>query len=461
MDKATQSLERSLRQKFVRISFSVVFGVIVLILVVVNGFNYHQVEKKAAELLDIIANNGGVIPLSEQNEGMSGVPREELPETPREEMAEIPLEEMLPPLELPLRPETNQPRQFHILVPLAPNMHEELSFTTRYFTVKFSQTGEVVSVDTTSVNRINVPDAITMAREVYDLGNSNHLEEYFYFQAVPLDTGETMVIFVDVNEDLYYFQSFFYISVCIGTVVLLAVHLLLVCLSRKIVSPIVEAYAGQKKFITDMSHELKTPLAIIKANTEVLELEHGPSSWTVSVHKQVEKLNYLVIRLLSLAKLEEESIKGEPKEFSLSDMVRESGENISVLLSAQGKSLELAIEENINFYGDPVGMVQLLDILLENASKYSPEAGTVSLQLKKEKHSILLVIENQGDKLKKGSYDSWFQRFYREENSRNSDTGGFGLGLSLAKTLVKSQDGKISAYSSDGKTVKIKVEFKV
>ncbi len=281
----------------------------------------------------------------------------------------------------------------------------------------------------------------------------------YYFQRVTKSSGENLLICLDISQDLYFFYSFLMSSAVICGLAVVLVFLLLLLLSKKVVSPIVKTYAKQKSFITDMSHELKTPLAIVKANTQVMELEHGTSSWSKSNHKQIEKLSLLINRLLSLAKLEEET-GGVQVLLSFSNLVEEAGENFYPLVEQEEKELSIQVSPCLNIVADSNAMNQLVDILLENAIKYSTPASVITLSLTQEKHSVVLEVKNEGEHLKKGSYDNWFQRFFREEGSRNSETGGFGLGLSMAKTLVKQQGGKISAYSPEGKTAVLRVEFK-
>lgn len=428
--KSEAKLEQALRQKFVLISISVVFVVLFCIFAGVNGFNFLQVQWKAQALVEIIAENGGTFPRPPSSEG-SGAPQD------------------LPPL-----PDSED---FH--VELIPRIHEESSFVTRFFTVKFLENGEIDKVDTTNINRTSVREAHRLGEQVYQQEDKQGMWEPYYFQEIDLEEGESLVIFLDMSEDLYFFQSFLISSGVICCLAVCFVLLLLLLLSRRVVAPIVESYARQKSFITDMSHELKTPLAIVKANTEVMELEQGVSSWSISNHKQVEKLNSLVNRMLTLAKLEEAD-SGPQEIFSLTQAAQEAGENLRPLVEQEGKELKLDLPKDIKILGNLQDTQHLLEILLENAVKYSSQGSSIFLEIGKEKHNVLLSVWNQGNHLKKGSYDRWFQRFYREEGSRNSETGGFGLGLSMAKRLVKNQGGRITADSPDGLRVRVCVEFK-
>ncbi|MFI3249485.1 MAG: HAMP domain-containing sensor histidine kinase [Eubacteriales bacterium] len=435
MNKKVNHLEFTLRQKFVRLSFSVVFVVLSCIVVVANFVNFLQVELRVEEILAIIANNDGTFPQPHDRE--SGLP-------PLEN------ENGAPPIQ----------HDFENSGIMSDRVLEEAPFTTRFFTVSFTPSGEVGQIDTSRISRINPEQAVAMSRHAYEKEEERGTVDSYRFDSFLTESGATTYIFVDISEDLYFFRSFLIASVIICGISLVCVLVLLHLLSKKAVAPIVETYARQKAFITDMSHELKTPLAIVKANTEVIELEHGSSDWTESSHRQIEKLTLLIHRLLSLAKLEEEVVKGEFETFSLSKLVLESAEQFGVICEQKERRLVLQVQENISFCGEISAMRQLLDILLENAVKYSVENSDVTLRLKQEKQWIILSVMNRGENIEKGNYDKWFERFYREESSRNSETGGFGLGLSAAKRLVKNHGGKVTATSPDGGIVELKVELK-
>ncbi len=468
---AEQRLEQVLRQKFVIISFSVVCAVLLSVSVVANGFTYLQIQWKADELTNIIAENDGVFPLPEnpessenpqRSQGQIGDEAPTPPQNPQQDLAERPAEPMPmnPEEEDPNRPPSQWEREERdpVFGEMHPRIPDEAPFTTRYFTLLYNNENEITHVDTANVQRVTPMEAQNFALSVMAEGKEIGTLEEFHYRKFYVENGEYLLIFVDISQDLYLFHSFCYTSILMVVVTMLGVLSLLIVFSRKAVAPIVESYAKQKTFITDMSHELKTPLAIVKTNTEVMEMEHGTSQWSASTHKQIEKLTMLVNRLLSLAKLEE-SAKGSPREFDFSLMLRETGESMEDFAQLQGKTLEIDIESKILYTGDPQGLRHLLDILLDNALKYSSPESKIILSLKKERNRIHLTVTNAGENLKKGSYHQWFQRFYREESSRNSETGGFGLGLSMAKTITRQHDGKITAFSPDGNIVQIKVEL--
>lgn len=224
--------------------------------------------------------------------------------------------------------------------------------------------------------------------------------------------------------------------------------------------PVEESYERQKRFITDASHEIKTPLTIIDANTEVLEMESGENEWTQSTRNQIKRLSYLTQQMITLSKLDEQNSIFEKSEISLSQLVCESVEMFEATAKTKNKTICARIEEDITFCGDEKAMTQLIGILLDNAIKYSGETSLIEVSLRKKGKKIYFEVCNPADNIPKGNLDILFERFYRMDSSRNSETGGTGIGLSVAKAIVTAHKGKIAAFSPDGASLKVVVEFK-
>ena len=237
---------------------------------------------------------------------------------------------------------------------------------------------------------------------------------------------------------------------------LLAVFLLLLILSKRIVRPVAESYEKQRRFITDAGHELKTPLTIIGADTDLLELDLGENEWLDDIKRQTKRLTGLTQDLIYLARMDEEQPQLQPIEFPLSDMAEELGQSFQNLAAAQSKQFLTEIQPMLSLTGDEKAIRQLMSILLDNAVKYTPEGGRISFALKKEGRSIRLSVSNDtAVPMEKGVLDRLFDRFYRTDQSRNSSTGGYGLGLSIARSIVSAHKGKIRAENSGGNNLTI------
>lgn len=225
--------------------------------------------------------------------------------------------------------------------------------------------------------------------------------------------------------------------------------------SRLAVKPFAESYQKQKRFITDASHEIKTPLTIIDANTEVLNMEYGENEWLKSTSNQVKRLTKLTERLVFLSRMDEEREVLQKTDFSISDAVYEAARSFKAMAKSQNKTLNISVQPNVSYYGDESSIIRLVFLLLENAMKYSDDEGTVSLKFCTNGKNKVLSVKNTVAEIQKGKLDMLFDRFYRIDMSRNSQTGGFGIGLSVAKAIVNAHKGKITAVSSDGKSIEI------
>ena len=234
---------------------------------------------------------------------------------------------------------------------------------------------------------------------------------------------------------------------------MLLVFLLVFFISKIVVKPIADSYEKQKRFITDAGHEIKTPLAIIDANTEVLEMEQGESEWTASIKNQVNRLSSLTERLIFLSKMDEETIIFSMEEFSLSGLISDMAASFQAVAKAQEKVLQLEIEQGVFYYGNESSFRQLLSILIDNAMKYSNPYGNITLSLHQSERKVEFMISNTVDQVPQGNLDRLFERFYRLDSSRNSETGGYGLGLSAAKAIIIAHKGKITAWSANGKLI--------
>lgn len=254
------------------------------------------------------------------------------------------------------------------------------------------------------------------------------------------------------------FRTFLFTVVGVSLIGLLAVLLLLIFLSERIVKPFSENYEKQKQFITDAGHELKTPLTIIDADAEVLEMDIGENEWLADIQMQTKRLAQLTNSLIQLSRMEEQP-QIEKIEFPISDVVEETVETFQALAKTQNKNLSSRIQPMLSLNGDEKAISQLVTILLDNAVKYSDDGGKIEVTLEKQKNLIRLGVFNTADSVPKESLTSQFNRFYRADPSRNSRTGGYGLGLSIASAIVASHKGKIQAATQDEKSLLIVVSL--
>lgn len=334
----------------------------------------------------------------------------------------------------------------------------ELPYESRYFTVFLSDENAVISVNTGKIAAINTSEAIDYARKVIEGGNSEGFTGNYRYKVYCVD-NEFHIIFLDCGRELSSFKTFIINSVCVCAVGLLAVLCLLLFLSARIVKPFSENYEKQKRFITDAGHELKTPLTIIDADAEVLEMDYGENEWLEDIKNQTKRLADLTNDLIFLARMEENQPETEMIEFSLSDIVDETVETFLSLAVTGDKNLMKNIQPMISLCGDEKAVRQLVNILLDNAMKYSDREGDICVTLDKKKNVIRLCVFNTVPYVSKESIVHFFDRFYRADQSRNSQTGGYGLGLAIACAIVNAHKGKITAQTQDEKSLLITVIF--
>lgn len=340
--------------------------------------------------------------------------------------------------------------------PLPPGMSPEAPFETRYFTVTVNAENKVVSADLGRIAAVSRQTAERYAVELYEKGEKEGFKEYYKYRAVEEEEG-IMYVFLDCERELSTFYSFLAMSIFISLSGLSLVFILVLFFSKLAVGPVAESYEKQRQFITDASHEIKTPLTIIDANTEVLELENGENEWTAGIKNQVRRLSALTEKLVFLSRMEEEQTKLQAQEFSFSEAVLEIVQSFEPVAEMKGKDFQAEVPPNLFYYGDEVMLRRMLTLLLDNAVKYSGENGMIRLTLRKTEKHVELVLWNTVPEIRQGNQDILFERFYRPDSSRNSETGGYGIGLSVAKAIVTAHKGKIHARSGDGKSIEFQI----
>lgn len=236
----------------------------------------------------------------------------------------------------------------------------------------------------------------------------------------------------------------------LGIAVLLVVVTLL---TRAILRPVQNAFVRQKQFISDASHELKTPLSVISASTDVLEAEIGANKWLAHIRASNQRMNALVHELLSLARLEQPEKKPAFARFDLSRAVMSAALPFESAAYESGKRFELDIAERLTLVGAEVQIRQLVSILTDNAFKYADEGGLIRLSLTAHGNKKILRVYNTGAGLDPSEYGKIFERFYRSDASRSRDTGGYGLGLAIAKTIVAAHKGHIRIEGESGRWI--------
>ena len=266
-----------------------------------------------------------------------------------------------------------------------------------------------------------------------------------------------LILFLNCQRELDSQHSFEKNSLLISIGVIASVFVLIVLISKRVIAPIQETYIKQKQFITGASHELKTPLAIISSNADVLEMMNGDSKWTQNIHNQVDRLTSLVNSLVVFSRMEEKDTV-ERTRFDLTNALESRIEDFNELANFQKKNIVTDIDSDLYYFGEEASIVQLMDILLENAIKYAPEDSGISVSLKKNRKYAILKVSNKAT-VQKGDLSKVFERFYRLDESRNSAIKGYGIGLSMAQLIAEKHKETIRAYAPEDGIFKIEMRF--
>ena len=229
-------------------------------------------------------------------------------------------------------------------------------------------------------------------------------------------------------------------------------------LSFSVFKPIKDAFRKQKQFISNASHELRTPLAIISANADVLK-QDANNQWLDNIKSQTARMDILVDDMLTLAKIDEGKISVIREKFVISDEVLSTTLPFEALAFEKGKALIVDVQPNVTYTGNKISVNQVLNILIDNAIKHASENGSIIIDFHKEKGKPVLSVSNTGSLVPENQANKVFERFYRGDNSRARETGGSGLGLSIAKSICDANNWKISAKSVLGESMTITIIF--
>lgn len=431
-------MEKRLRQKFVLVAMLSVAAALALILVVINVVNYQSVCRMADDRIEAIIQNGGSFP---------GVFSADGGQADQEEMSDasvVILKELSA---------TYIDCSFDLDKRVADIMDKEAPYDTRYFTVTVDDDGAIVGVDVNHVAATTAQDACAYALQVSVSGAKHGFYGAYRYRVVDVDEG-SLYVFVNCSRELSNFEAFLGASAAIGVGAWLLVLVLVVIFSRIAVRPIVESYRKQQRFITDASHEIKTPLAVIGAANDVLKIEAGESEWTQSIAAQVTRLKSLTERLVFLARMDEDATQFEKTDLDLSELTEYASEPFCAVAESRGKKLVRDLESGLHVQGDISALSQVVELLLDNATHYASDGSEIELALKKRSRGgVTLQVSNAVEAMPEGDLKRLFDRFYRADTSRNSQTGGSGVGLSVAQAIVEAHGGSIRAQALDAHTI--------
>lgn len=393
---------KKLKIRFVATIMIILSLVFLLIIGSINYFNYQSSERQSMALLSALADNDGAIPPA--SPGMPGSGQ-----------------------------------------PLPPDVFER----EKTYSVKVNPATNLFSVNGNT-------DTSQVSTEILDLANqmleknktSGTLNGYRYL-SVDKPYGE-LLVFVDQRISNAMADRLLTTSLIIGSITLFVLFFVSLFLANLMVKPVEEAFEKQKRFISDASHELKTPLAVISVNAEVLEGDIGTNKYLSYIQSESTRMNTLVNNLLTLARLDASKTIGAFTVFDLSHAVESIALTFESTAFEEHKNYALKIAAGLSYRGDANKIKQVVAILIDNAIKHADDDGLVEITLKPVGDKIQLEVFNTGAGIPDDQQDKIFQRFYRYDESRSKATGGYGLGLAIAKSIIDEHQGKIKVSSEIG-----------
>lgn len=325
------------------------------------------------------------------------------------------------------------------------------------FSVLINHYNEVINIYLNRNIIVQQTDIISYVNTALNTGESLGIIGSYAFLIQQKNYGK-IVVFLDISVQQNQTQELLITTVVIGIITVLIFCIIAVILSFWLVKPVKETFDKQKLFISNASHELKTPLAVISANSDVLEGEIGENKWLSYIRTETLRMSELVKELLCLARLDDKSgYKLIMSQFNLSDLVLNTALPFESTIFEMGKHFNVDVEENLLYTGDESSIKHILSILIDNAIKYSKENGDISVKLYNHSGKKVIEVYNTGEGIPNDKLKKVFERFYRQDEVRNSKSGGYGLGLAIAKSTVEAHNGKITVQSEYGEWVKFTV----
>ncbi|MDO4620788.1 MAG: HAMP domain-containing sensor histidine kinase [Lachnospiraceae bacterium] len=329
----------------------------------------------------------------------------------------------------------------------------EYRYSMRYFSVVFQEDQETVSsAQMRHIAKVSAEEGIEMASRAMRSKKEYGHVGYYYWKKQMLENKETIVVFLNCQSQVLLYTRILNLTFLIAGAGLLITFAVVAAFSNRIIEPELENMRRQKQFITNASHELKTPLAVIRANTEIEEMMNGETEWTQSTTRQIDRLNGLIQNLVMITRAQEQEDRSEMTSIDASQAVRETVEPYTSLALQEKKELLLQIQPEVQMLADGSKIRQLTSLLIDNAFKYCDEKGTVSVQFAsvRKGKQVRLIVSNSYKDGANVNYSRFFDRFYREDQSHNVDRGGYGIGLSIAESLCQQYGGSITASWKDG-----------
>lgn len=329
---------------------------------------------------------------------------------------------------------------------------EETPYDTRFFVIWVDEEMQMTDTQMDAIVSVTDEDAEEYLEKAILNGRTfGYVGSYRFYKCTDYEQG--FFVFLDCSRQLYNSRNLLRVSLLVFGAAMCLTFLLAFLLAPKAIAPLVKNVERQKQFITNAGHEIKTPLTVITACADVLEMEMPGNEWVDGIKGETKRMKELVSDLVMLSRWEEAHPILERQEFSLSRAVKETAAPFESLCRARSRILSMEMPEGISFYGDEPAIRKLLSIFLDNAVKYSREGSDIRLRFENRHRSIGFFIENECVPGEAVDLSRLFERFYRGEQSRAREMGGSGIGLSIARAIAEAHGGRIQVSSPQKESI--------
>ena len=406
---------KQLQKSFVKSAMLSFTAVLLVVLVAVNVVNYRQTVNQVDRLVTMLVNNDGTFPDAPEG-GMA----------PKE------------------HPEHGMPKGMEF--------RKDDQMATRYAVVRVAN-GTVQSVDRTHLVSLDEESLKELGLRIAQGTSTKGWEGSFRYQVAKTDAG-TMIVLVDANKETQQISRLMMVTGAVFVLCLAVVYVLVRLVSKRAIRPFVENVERQQQFIANASHEIKTPLAVLSANTDLLAMMGTEAKFVDSNKRQIKRLNSLVEQMLILSRYDEGEAAATKEEVDLVAVTKAIVEEILPVLNEKELQVEFTGEAQTIITTNKSAMTELIRILLDNAMKYTVGKPVITIETKRNQ----LAIGNETEPMTKEQVSQIFDRFYRVDSSRNRTTGGSGLGLSIAQKIAEANDVQLTAELTSETQIRFVIE---
>lgn len=402
---------RKLRKKFIGIAMLSFVLVAVFVGALINVMNYYVTQKDINWSLEQIAS--GRENFKDQND-----PAGRLPEAPS--FAEV----------------------------FSPSYHRNA-----FYIFEFDENGEEILFHASHEDAYSIETIKETAAAIIEQGAKQGKSGMYYYQSNKGDDNKTTLVLLDCSATIFSRMRLLYSSLIVGCVAVLISFVLVIVFSKKMIQPEIEMSKRQTQFLTNVSHELKTPLAVIRSNAEMEEISRGESEWTQSTVRQVDRMTALIKNLVMITKQREQESDREIQAIDISAAISQTVNEFAGLAEKEGIVFEKKIHDGVTLLAEESKIRQLAMILLDNAVKYCDKNGRISVSLEpvqRTKRGVCFTVSNSYANGSQEDCSKFFDRFYREDKAHNIDMGGFGIGLSIAESICEQYKGTIRSQWYSG-----------